>query len=883
MANDISVGNLIIGIKTRLDEFKKGMQEAGSDTEKFSGKLDESKGHAVAYGVAFTAVATAVAVAVGKMVMSAADMGDKFYTMSLRTGESAKTLSALAYAGDQAGVSIGSIENAMKRAQRNMADAAQGTGEATKAFKELNIQVTNADGSLISGYELMLRFTEATAGMTDSSKKAALAMEIFGRSGTDLLPLFAEGADGIRKLRDEAEELGIVISDEDAKAADDFKDSLNALKMSVKGISIEIGQMLIPALTSVSEGLLKIVKHTKDMGKDSVDAIKEFGNEAETSAKKFSYLLGYVNDFFDKWARYNRLPPGLSGLLAAPFGRMMGRAKGDWEGSYGVVPREPATAGEGEGSGLEYGSTFKDAEFKQLVERELRWEKEAKDKARAEELQAEKEFQEKLEYENELYFGQKLVIGTQYADEEFRLLQAREKKWDDQRNAEIEREQMAAAERAERIRDEFIYQLEGISYWFNKDILSGGWYNAFDNLVNSADDAGREVAARLMVEAEMNLAESVYNKVLDFFGGETARKAVDLFVDNFGKIKDKIWDAIKWALDWDNIEGMFSQFLSFFSYVGSKIQSAVQWAVSKPAVGKAVETFASTFEKVSEAVKSGIHTALTVVDTIKNVKNWIDEFKNVKDTLISALKWALSDDGLMSAVKSFGKLFENIASSFGANLSSMLAMAAGFVAGLALGGGGGSTGGTWNPGENQSEIRNDFFDLIDSYAKNKGLTPSVTQVDQILAELMKDYSGASAGSRNVNSIFAMNRQYIDEMLRKTGKAVPGSLLSDEDLISLYPGLMPEESRALYGGSFHTGGIIPGVRGQERLARVLAGEEVLTKSDPRHRENRGDSGTVININVSGNTVMNDRDADKLADVIVDAITRKARFQQRYSIA
>jgi hypothetical protein len=109
------------------------------------------------------------------------------------------------------------------------------------------------------------------------------------------------------------------------------------------------------------------------------------------------------------------------------------------------------------------------------------------------------------------------------------------------------------------------------------------------------------------------------------------------------------------------------------------------------------------------------------------------------------------------------------------------------------------------------------------------------------------------------------------------------LLSDEALISLYPGLMPEESRALYGGSFHTGGIIPGVRGQERLARVLAGEEVLTKSDPRHRENRGDSGTVININVSGNTVMNDRDADKLADVIVDAITRKARFQQRYSIA
>jgi len=200
-------------------------------------------------GGAFTAVGVAITASIGTIIKSTADMGDKFRDMSLRTGESTKALSALSYAGELSGISIGSIESSMKKAQRAMADAATGTGTAKDAFAELGIQVTHTDGSLLTGTELMLAFADKTAGMGDASKKTALAMEIFGRSGTDLLPLFAEGSAGIKSMMEEAVKYGVAIDDVTAAQGDDFNDALVRAKTAFTGVALTIGTNLLPKLT----------------------------------------------------------------------------------------------------------------------------------------------------------------------------------------------------------------------------------------------------------------------------------------------------------------------------------------------------------------------------------------------------------------------------------------------------------------------------------------------------------------------------------------------------------------------------------------------------------------------------------------------------------
>jgi len=89
----------------------------------------------------------------------------------------------------------------------------------------------------------------------------------------------------------------------------------------------------------------------------------------------------------------------------------------------------------------------------------------------------------------------------------------------------------------------------------------------------------------------------------------------------------------------------------------------------------------------------------------------------------------------------------------------------------------------------------------------------------------------------------------------------------------------EELSAMGIPGYQFGGIVKGMIGRPIPAIVHGGEEVLTRSDSRHSANQGGA---INIYVTGNTILNDNDADRLASKIVESITRRARMQQTYSI-
>ena len=85
--------------------------------------------------------------------------------------------------------------------------------------------------------------------MEDASTRAALAQDIFGRSGTELLPLFTQGEQGMAALREQAQQLGVVMSGDAATAAADFADAQNELKSALSGVFLEVGSKIVPQLT----------------------------------------------------------------------------------------------------------------------------------------------------------------------------------------------------------------------------------------------------------------------------------------------------------------------------------------------------------------------------------------------------------------------------------------------------------------------------------------------------------------------------------------------------------------------------------------------------------------------------------------------------------
>ena len=126
-------------------------------------------------------------------------------------------------------------------------DANLGLKTTTDSLDALGISVAELQG--LSPEQQFQLFANALAGVDDASRRAALAQDVFGRSGTHLLPLFTQGEQGMAALREQAQQLGVVMSGDAATAAADFADAQNELKSALSGVFLEVGAKIVPELT----------------------------------------------------------------------------------------------------------------------------------------------------------------------------------------------------------------------------------------------------------------------------------------------------------------------------------------------------------------------------------------------------------------------------------------------------------------------------------------------------------------------------------------------------------------------------------------------------------------------------------------------------------
>ena len=177
--------------------------------------------------------------------------GDQVAKMAKRTGLSVETLSELRFVASQTGTEFETLENAFRKMQRSIYDAGRGLSTQVDALNDLGLTFQDLDG--LSPEDQFKLLADRIAQVEDPTKKAALAMSLFGRTGTNLLPMFASGAKGIEILQAEARRLGLTMSSEDAKAAEDFTDALDRLWKVIKMGVFHVGAALAPVLQKVAD------------------------------------------------------------------------------------------------------------------------------------------------------------------------------------------------------------------------------------------------------------------------------------------------------------------------------------------------------------------------------------------------------------------------------------------------------------------------------------------------------------------------------------------------------------------------------------------------------------------------------------------------------
>jgi hypothetical protein len=248
---------LLIDAKTKGEN---NIKRLGNSMQGVEGKA-KNLGMAVrGVGNAFKALFAAAAVAgFSAFVKGAIDSADAFGKLSTRTGIAADKLQAFANAGKLADVSQSDLETGLRTLARTQAEAADGVATYSEAYAKLGLSVKKADGSLKPSDQLLGEIADKFQDLPNGPEKAAIAMDIFGRSGSKLITLLNGGTEALERFNYET-------SENFAQNAEYFNDQISILQIQFDGFRKQLADALLPALNAILEVFSDLFDSGTDFG-----------------------------------------------------------------------------------------------------------------------------------------------------------------------------------------------------------------------------------------------------------------------------------------------------------------------------------------------------------------------------------------------------------------------------------------------------------------------------------------------------------------------------------------------------------------------------------------------------------------------------------------
>ena len=150
----------------------------------------------------------------------------------------------------------------MSKLTKNMATASKGTGDAYNAFKTLNVEFQNQDGTLRDKQAVFSDVISALGKMENATQRDAYAMQLMGKSAQELNPLILGGADDLKKYGEEAEKAGLILSQDTLDGANELADAIDKIKATVTAsmgkVGSELADNLIPIIENGTEAIVEI-------------------------------------------------------------------------------------------------------------------------------------------------------------------------------------------------------------------------------------------------------------------------------------------------------------------------------------------------------------------------------------------------------------------------------------------------------------------------------------------------------------------------------------------------------------------------------------------------------------------------------------------------
>ena len=244
----VEVFKLFGSIFVNNDEANKSIAKTDEKASGVASTLGKGVKTAAKWGAAIVGGATAAAGGMMKFAQSAASTTDNVDKMSQKIGISRQAYQELDFICSQSGTSVDKLGAGMKSLRGAMAN-----DKNAEIFNSLGIAITDADGKLRDGEAVMWDTMKALQGVSNETEKAVLAQKLFGKSGTELMPLLNGESGSIDEMKNKAHELGLVMSDEMIDNGVALTDSLDQVKRAFSAIITQLGGAFMPVIKQVAD------------------------------------------------------------------------------------------------------------------------------------------------------------------------------------------------------------------------------------------------------------------------------------------------------------------------------------------------------------------------------------------------------------------------------------------------------------------------------------------------------------------------------------------------------------------------------------------------------------------------------------------------------
>lgn len=275
--------DILLRIGADVSDLKRALGEARKETSKTSDVMEGLK-------TKLLGVAGVLGLGLGftKLVGDAIQFADAIQKAADQTGMAAESVQFLRYAADQTGASVDGMTNLVGKMQTQLVEAAKGNKDINRTLLDLGLNLE--DIRAMSPEQQFAAIATEISKISDPGEKAAAAVELFGKSGKDALPMINAFGEGQEELAANFERIGGPVSAGSIKAVDDMGDAASTAALGIKSAVTELLAMIAPVIVTGLQGLSALIgalRGEAEPAAGSIEALnKKLGDLITTQANQ---------------------------------------------------------------------------------------------------------------------------------------------------------------------------------------------------------------------------------------------------------------------------------------------------------------------------------------------------------------------------------------------------------------------------------------------------------------------------------------------------------------------------------------------------------------------------------------------------------------------